>query len=151
MGPVTLREITSGNLRAILELSVAKHQLQAYPRSNAYSIAEAHYPPDSDPVWLRAIYAAEMPVGLMMTSERRDQGEYFLWRLMVDQRFQSRGYGRRAVQLLIERIRRSSNPKVLITSYLNVDANSGRFYERMGFKYSRDLADTDEVEMKLTF
>ncbi len=151
MGPVTLREITSGNLRAILELSVAKHQLQAYPRSNAYSIAEAHYPPDSDPVWLRAIYAGETPVGLMMTSERPDQGEYFLWRLMIDQRFQSRGYGRRAVQLLIERIRRSSNPKVLITSYLNVDANSGRFYERIGFKYSRDLADTDEVEMKLTF
>ena len=110
-----------------------------------------HYPPDSDPVWLRAIYAGETPVGLMMTSERPDRGEYFLWRLMIDQRFQSNGYGRGAVQLLIERIRRSSNPRVLITSYLNVDANSGRFYERMGFKYSRDLTDTDEIEMKITF
>ena len=55
------------------------------------------------------------------------------------------------MQLLIERIRGSSNPRVLITSYLNVDANSGRFYERMGFKYSRDLTDTDEIEMKITF
>ena len=151
MSPVTLREITSHNLHAILELSVAEDQLPAYPRSNAYSIAEAHYPPDNDPVWLRAIYAGETPVGFMMTSEAPEKGEYFLWRLMIDQRFQGHGYGRRAVQLLIERIRRTSHPKSLITSYLKVDANSGRFYERMGFKYSRDLTSTDEVEMKLTF
>ena len=151
LSPVTLREITSENLRAILELSVAEHQLQAYPRSNAYSIAEAHDPPDNDPVWLRAIYAGDTPVGFMMTSEAPDQGEYFLWRLMIDQRFQNRGYGRRAVQLLIERIRRSSNPRALITSHLKVDANSGGFYERMGFKYSRDSTSTDEVELKLTF
>ena len=151
MSPVTLREITSHNLHAILELSVAEDQLPAYPRSNAYSIAEAHYPPDNDPVWLRAIYAGETPVGCMMTSEAPEKGEYFLWRLMIDQRFQNRGYGRRAVQLLIERIRRSSNPRALITSHLKVDANSGRFYERMGFRYSRDLTSTDEVEVKLTF
>ena len=56
---VTLREITSENLHAILDLSVADHQLEAYPRSNAYSIAEAHYPADDDPVWLRAIYAGK--------------------------------------------------------------------------------------------
>ena len=149
MSPVTLREITSHNLHAILELSVAEDQLPAYPRSNAYSIAEAHYPPDNDPVWLRAIYAGETPVGFMMTSEAPEKGEYFLWRLMIDQRFQGRGYGRRAVQLLIERIRRTGNPRTLITSHLKVAANSGRFYERMGFKYSR--TSTDEVEMKLTF
>ena len=151
MKPVTLREITSHNLHAILELSVAEDQVPAYPRSNAYSIAEAHYPPDNDPVWLRAIYAGETPVGFMMTSEAPEKGEYFLWRLMIDQRFQGRGYGRHAVQLLIERIRRTSNPKSLITSHLRVDANSGRFYERMGFKFSRLLKGTDEIEMMLTF
>ena len=85
------------------------------------------------------------------TSEAPEQGEYFLWRLMIDQRFQNRGYGRRAVQLLIERIRRSSNPRALITSHLKVDANSGRFYERMGFEFSRSLHGTDEIEMMLTF
>ena len=151
MSPVTLREITSHNLHAILELSVAEDQLPAYPRSNAYSIAEAHYPPDNDPVWLRAIYAGETPVGFMMTSEAPEKGEYFLWRLMIDQRFQGRGYGRRAVQLLIERIRRTGNPKSLITSHLRVDSNSGRFYERMGLKFSRLLNGTDEIEMTFTF
>ena len=121
---VTLREITSENLNAILDLSVADHQLEAYPRSNAYSIAEAHYPADDDPVWLRAIYAGETPVGFMMTSEAPDQGTYFLWRLMIDHRFQGSGYGRRAVQLLIERIGQTGNPAALITSHLQQDADA---------------------------
>ncbi len=151
LGPVTLREITSANLGAILELSVADHQLDAYPRSNAYSIAEAHYPADDDPVWLRAIYAGETPVGFMMTSEVPHRGEYFLWRLMIDHRFQSYGYGRRTVQLLIERIRQTDNPTALITSHLQRDANAGRFYERLGFTYTGDLIGEDDLEMRLTF
>ena len=150
-GPVTLREITSENLYAILDLSVADHQLKAYPRSNAYSIAEAHYPADDDPVWLRAIYAGETPVGLMMTSEVPDQGRYFLWRLMIDHRFQGSGYGRRAVQLLIERIRQTGNPTALITSHLQQDANAGHFYERLGFAYTGALIGEDDLEMRFTF
>ncbi len=151
LGPVTLREITSENLHAILELSVADHQLKAYPPSNAYSIAEAHYSADDDPVWLRAIYAGATPVGFMMTSEAPAQGEYFLWRLMIDQRYQGSGYGARAVQLLIERIRQTDNPKTLITSHLQEDANAGRFYERLGFAYTGDLIGKDDLEMRFTF
>ena len=148
---VTLREITSENLHAILDLSVADHQLEAYPRSNAYSIAEAHYPADDDPVWLRAIYAGETPVGFMMTSEAPDQGTYFLWRLMIDHRFQGSGYGRRAVQLLIERIGHTGNPAALITSHLQQDADAGRFYERLGFAYTGDLIGEDDLEMRFSF
>ena len=151
LDPVTLREITSENLNATLDLSVADHQLEAYPRSNAYSIAEAHYPADDDLVWLRAIYAGETPVGFMMTSEEPDQGRYFLWRLMIDRRFQGSGYGRRAVQLLIERIRQTDNPTTLITSHLQQDANAGRFYERLGFAYTGDLVGEDDLEMRFSF
>ena len=151
MAPVTLREITSENLHAVLGLSVADHQRQSYPRTNAYSIAEAHYPADDDFVWLRAIYAGETPVGFMMTSEAPDKGEYFLWRLMIDHRFQRDGYGSRAVQLLIERILQTDNPKVLITSHLQEDGNAGRFYERLGFLYTGTRIGADELEMRLTF
>ena len=149
--PVTLRAITCDNLHAVLELSVADHQLKAYPRSNAYSIAEAHYPADDDTVWLKAIYAGETPVGLILTSEAEDEGEYFLWRLMIDHRFQSRGYGRRAVELLVERILRTDNAKALTTSHLQVDANAGRFYERLGFEYTGRRIGAHDLELRLTF
>lgn len=149
--PITLRAITGENLHAVLELSVADHQRKIYPRTNAHSIAEAHYPADDDAVWLKAIYAGETPVGLILTSEAEDRGEYFLWRLMIDQRFQGRGYGRSAVQLLIERIRQTDNPKALITSHLQVDSNPGRFYEQLGFEYTGEKIGTRELELRLTF
>lgn len=149
--PITLRAITGENLHAVLELSVADHQRKIYPRTNAHSIAEAHYPADDDAVWLKAIYAGETPVGLILTSEAEDRGEYFLWRLMIDQRFQGRGYGRCAVQLLIERIRQTDNPKVLITSHLQANSNAGRLYEQLGFEYTGEKTGADELELRLTF
>ena len=151
LGRVTLSAITRNNLRAVLELSVADHQLKTYPRSNAYSIAEAHYPPDDDTVWLRAIYAGQTPVGLILTSEAEDKGEYFLWRLMVDHRFQGRGYGRRAVELLVERILRTDNAKALTTSHLQADANAGRFYRRLGFEHTGKRIGAHDLELRLTF
>ena len=149
--PVTLKAITYENLHAVLDLSVADRQRETYPHSNAHSIAEAHYPADDDAVWLKAIYAGETPVGLILTSEAQDKGEYFLWRLMIDQRFQGHGYGRSAVQLLIERIRRTDNPKVLITSHLQANSQAGHFYEQLGFEYTGELIRTDELELRLTF
>ncbi len=74
---VSLRRITGENLKSILALSVSDEQKKVYPRSNAYSIAEGHHPPDDDPVWMRAIYAGEVPVGFLMTSEVPARGESY--------------------------------------------------------------------------
>ncbi|HJN52584.1 MAG: GNAT family N-acetyltransferase [Pseudomonadales bacterium] len=148
---VSLREITGKNLRAVLALDVTEDQKQVYPRSNAYSIAEGHYPPDDDPVWIRAIYAGETPVGFLMTSEAPDQGVYFLWRLMVDATYQGKGYGYRAVELLIERIKASPNAKELITSHLKQDGNAGGFYQHLGFEYTGEVINGDDHVMKIGF
>jgi diamine N-acetyltransferase len=137
---ISLQEITSGNLKAVLALNVSPEQKLVYPRSNAYSIAEAHYPPDDDPVWMRAICADDIPVGFIMTSEAPDRGEYFLWRLMVGEEFQRKGYASRAVELLIERIA-LNNGKVLITDHLEADGNAGEFYARHGFRYTGETLD----------
>ena len=147
--PVSLREITGKNLKAILALSVTEEQKKVYPRSNAYSIAEGHYPADDDPVWIRAIYAGEVPVGFLMTSEAPDRGEYFLWRLMVDARYQGNGYGSRAVELLIERIKASPNPKELVTSHLKDNGNAGMFYQRLGFEYTGEILDGCDQIMRM--
>ena len=148
---VSLREISSENLEAVVSLEVTEAQKQVYPRSNAYSIAEGHYPPDDDPVWMRAIYAGETPVGFVMTSEAPDHGEYFLWRLMVGAQFQRQGYGARAVELLLERISNTANAKALTTSHLQGDCDAGRFYERLGFAYTGEVLGDGDRLMKIEF
>jgi diamine N-acetyltransferase len=151
LAPVSLREITGENIKAVLSLRVTDEQRDAYPRSNAYSIAEGHYPPDDDPVWMRAVYAGETPVGFLMTSEAPDQGVYFLWRLMIDAKYQGKGYGRRAVELLIERIKASGNAKELLTSHLKSDCSAGTFYQRLGFIYTGEILHGSDLLMKKDF
>ena len=136
---VSLREITSENLKAVLSLRVTDAQREAYPRSNAYSLAEGHHPPDDDPVWMRAVYAGDVPVGFLMTSEAPERGEYFLWRLMIDADHQGNGYGSRAVELLIGRIKASPKAKLLMTSHLKGDADAGTFYRKLGFEYTGEM------------
>jgi len=146
---VSLREITRHNLKAVLALDVSPEQKNVYPRSNAYSIAEGHFPADDDPVWMRAIYANETPVGFLMTSEVPEDGICFLWRIMIDEHHQGRGYGRRAVELLIQRIRENGNPQSLLTSHLKGDGDASNFYKSLGFDYTGELMDGEDFMMKL--
>ncbi|MDA3874702.1 MAG: GNAT family N-acetyltransferase [Kiritimatiellae bacterium] len=148
---VTLREITRKNIRAILALEVSPDQKHVYARSNGDSIAEGHFPADDDPVWMRAIYADETPVGFIMTSEVPENGEYYLWRMMVDAEHQGNGYGARAVELLIERIKEIGNSKILLTSHLSRDGNAGPFYQGLGFQYTGETLGKEDLMMKLDF
>ena len=146
---ISLREITSQNIKAVLKLRVSKNQKKVYPRSNAYSIAEGHFPADNDLVWMRAIYAGDIPVGFLMTSEAPDKGEYFLWRMMIDAKHQGKGYGSRAVELLIKRIKSSINAKKLVTSHLQGEGNAGPFYQKLGFKYTGEILHGHDHVMEL--
>ena len=84
---VSLREITAATLRAVLRLEVAENQ-QRFVADNATSIAEAHFEPKA---WFRAIYAGETPVGFVMLYLDREQPLYYLWRYMIDRRYQGHG------------------------------------------------------------
>lgn len=148
---LVFREITRHNLKEVLALEVSPEQKAVYPRSNAYSIAEGHFPADDDPVWMRAINSDETPVGFIMTSEVPEEGIYFLWRIMIDRHHQGLGYGRRVIELLIERISQNGNPQYLLTSHLKGDGDAGKFYQKLGFCYTGEVTDGVDYMMKLDF
>ena len=133
---ITLEEITSANIHRVLALSVSGKQKFTYPRSNAYSIAEGTFPPDKDPVWMRAICKDGDPVGFFMTSEAPQDGDYFLWRMMIDERYQGHGYGEQAIQLLIKRIKNNGKARELFLSHLEGNVEAGEFFRKIGFSYT---------------
>ena len=141
---VSLREVTSANLAAILNLSVSENQ-QELVASNAKSIAEAHYVEDA---WFRAIYADETPFGFVMLSDVPEKAEYFLWRMMVDAAHQGKGYGRRAVELLVEHVRTRPGATELFTSHVKKEGNAGKFYRKLNFAYTGEEHE-GELIMKL--
>src|SRR6478672_3596088 len=106
---VTLREISEHNRVAVEALSVTEDQAN-YVAGVAESIEEAAQLPDAMP-WYRAIYADDVPVGFVMISDgitvdNPDYvGPYYLWRLLIDHRFQGRGYGTATLDLIVEHVR----------------------------------------------
>lgn len=142
---VTLREITSETVRDILKLKVAPEQDQ-FVAPNAVSIAQAYF--EREVAWFRAVYADETPVGFVMLEDNVAKQEYSLWRFMIDARFQGHGYGRRAIELLIEYVKTRPGATALFTSCVPGDGSPCPFYERMGFVYTGD-EDDGELVMRL--
>lgn len=129
----TLREITRETLLDVLRLKVAPEQAR-FVAPNAVSIAEAHFSPDV--AWFRAIYFGETPAGFVMLEADESKPRYFLWRFMVDARYQGRGIGRRAIELVMDHVRTRPGATELVTSCVPGDGGPGPFYEKLGFVYT---------------
>lgn len=127
---VSLREINADTVRIICDLSVREDQ-RRFVAPNAVSIAQAYF---SEHAWFRAIYAGETPVGFLMLEDRPDKPEYYLWRFMIDARYQGMGFGREALSLLIAHVKTRPRATELLTSVEQAEGGPQGFYEGMGFE-----------------
>lgn len=69
--------------------------------------------------------------------------EYSLWHFMIDQRYQGRGYGRKALELFFEHVKTLRGADAVYTSCVSATGGSGPFYEKMGFVYTGDVDEED--------
>jgi diamine N-acetyltransferase len=141
---VTLREITGETVDQILAFKVTSDQ-DRFVAPNAVSIAEAYFEPKA---WFRAIYAGETPVGFVMLYQDADEPVYYLWRYMIDARYQGMGFGRHALQQVIEYVRTQPRATELLLSYVPDEHGPEKFYSKLGFINTGKMHD-DELEMKL--
>ena len=143
---VSLREITQETLRPFLNMKVATSQTNMVA-SNAVSIAQAHF---EKYAWFRGIYADETPVGFIMLYDNPDEPVYFLWRLMVAEEHQGNGYGRKAIEQLVDYVRTRPKATELMVSHVkDVLGNPGPFYQKVGFTYTGKEED-GELVMRLS-
>ena len=141
---VALREITADTVRTICNLSVREDQ-KKFVAPNAVSIAQAYF---SKYAWFRAIYAGEVPVGFVMLEDRPEKPEYYLWRFMIEARCQGMGFGRRAMDPVIEHVRTRPGADEFLTSVLQGNGGPQGFYEGLGFKLTGEYEE-GEAMMRL--
>ena len=139
---VSLREVTRKNLDEILRLKVAEEQ-NRFVASNSVSIAQAHFYPDE--AWFRAIYADDTPVGFLMFEDKAAKASYFLWRLMVDDKYQGKGFARRAIELLVAHVKTRPNATKLLTSCVPGKGSPFNFYKKLGFEPTGEIEDGEDV------
>ena len=114
------REIERETLRQILRLKVGEAQA-GFVASNAVTIAQAAYEPCA---WLRGLWVGETPVGLMAMIDLRPEhpdhepgltdDSAYLWRLMIDEAQQGRGYGVQAMELAFAQARAWGRGRFLV-------------------------------------
>ena len=152
MSVVTLREVTDENRGAVLAVRVAPTQ-ERFVGTVVGALTDAHEIPEGKP-WYRAIYADDQPVGFVMVSWNvtpeppRIIGPWFLWKLLVDERHQSRGYGRDAVRLVAD-ILRTNGAAELLTNCVPGDDGPEPFYRRIGFRPTGELDENAEIILAL--
>ena len=75
-------------------------------------------------------------------------GPYYLWRLLVDEAYQGRGYGAATLDAVVAYLRTRPGADVLWTSCGQGDGTPQPFYERYGFVATGEIK-WDEVVLRL--
>jgi diamine N-acetyltransferase len=141
MAEITLREVTRETIWPIMTLEVAEDQSHLVA-PNSMSIAEAYFEPKA---WFRAIYADEEPVGFLMLYDDADTPKYYVWRLMIAAEYQRRGYGRCAMELLLDYVRSRPGAAVVTVGSIPGEGSPQAFYESLGFVDTGELSGGENI------
>ena len=146
---VSLRPLSESNRQAVEALRVSPNQ-EHFVSSVADSLREAAEHPDARALYW-AVYVEDTPVGFVMIADEVRSPEYiphYLWKLLIDERYQRQGFGTATLDLIVEYFRGRPGVEVLNTSAADGDGSPLAFYERYGFERTGEVVD-DEVQLRL--
>lgn len=136
MNSVHFRSIDQSNLQECLYLKLEEQQIP-FVASNAQSLAEAYVNPKLFPfgVYENASIGFETPItpmiGFVMLEVAAGVG--FLLRLMIDYRFQKRGYARATLREAVCRLELNPDVYVVATSHQRGNAVAAQLFKSEGF------------------
>ncbi|BCP56970.1 N-acetyltransferase [Streptococcus parasuis] len=155
-----LETVNGENIWDILNLDVFEEQKE-FVANNAVSLSEAYLvlkEQTEAQVFPFGIYDSNTLIGFMMIGYGKCwQGaidladeNYNLWRLMIDKKYQQKGYGKQAVELAIQFVKRlpCGPAKYFWLSYEPENQVAQSLYSSCGFYETGEL-DHDELIAKL--
>jgi diamine N-acetyltransferase len=93
------------------------------------------------------VVAGDEVVGFLMLEcdpEEERGRPFWLWRLMIGESFQRRGYGSAALELGVEEVRRRGGTEIW-TSWVDAEGGPGPFYLARGFEPNGEILDEEVV------
>lgn len=151
-----LRKINRNNIGEILKLEVFDNQ-KSFVATNNSSIIEAYIEiTDNNDVFTFGIYNDDIPIGFLMIgfnvnsddegAQRIAKENYNIWRLMIDKKFQGKGFGKEAMDLAIEFVNTfpCGKAKYCWLSYESENNLARQLYKSVGF-VETDEKDGEEI------
>lgn len=144
-----VRPVTKENWKELIALKVRDDQ-KHFVASNLYSIAEAQFGEDLPgeghwDMFPYGMYDENVPVGFLMISfnyhYERFQG--FIYRLMVDEKHQGKGYGKFGMNWILETYRANDRVKAVAISYEPNNEAARKLYASLGFIETGEMVDEE--------
>lgn len=112
---------------------------ERFVASNAYSLAQAWLYYENNDVYPFAIMIDNEPVGFMMLDEDLEERTMVIWRLLIEEEHQNKGYGQEALYKIIDLIKSSGKYDTIIIDCHPENTNALYLYKKVGF------VDTGEI------
>ena len=158
-----LEKITYLNWHDVENLRVTREQKQFLP-DNVSNLALAGVIREAGfHVFTFGIYRGEKPVGFAMIGYdipyepdddlneiyRFTRSSYFIWRFMIDKRYQGKGYGREAMKLILDFIKTGPCRKAEYAwiCYAPENTAARRLYASFGFEEVKEAYSSEDDEI----
>ncbi len=142
---LTLEPIDPGNWR--IPLTVREDQ-RRHVAAVPTILARAYAYREQNAVALHIALDGE-PIGMLLYHDWAEGACYVLSQFFIDQRWQGKGCGYAAMQLLLDELRRDGRFRKVDLCYCEGDEAAMRLYEKCGFVHTGEV-DEGEVIMRLT-
>ncbi|MDE6580277.1 MAG: GNAT family N-acetyltransferase [Ruminiclostridium sp.] len=142
---IRLEKITPDNWRLGLRVSEAQ---KSFVADSAGILARAYaYRESRSNAFI--IYNDDTPVGMTLYYDCEDIGAYDLSQFFIDERYQEKGYGFEAMELILDLMKKDGKYDRVELCYIEGNDAARKLYEKLGFALTGDCEDDEIVMAKM--
>ena len=132
---ITFREITSDNYSQVLNLKITPEQEAAkFVSPVVRSLADAWFYREEGITYPKAVYADEDLVGFIMYELDTEEQQVFIWRFLIDQRYQGKGYGRQTIEAVLAMAKEQAQITKVVADYVDGNEPMKKILLDLGFE-----------------
>lgn len=127
---VKLVEVDEHNWYKCVELELDEKQ-KTFLESNAVTIAQSKFEPS---LRVMAIFSGDDVVGMLaFNTEKEELDSYWIYRIMIDKKYQGKGLGRAATLMMIDLMKALPECQSIAVGYHTTNEGAHKLYKSLGF------------------
>ena len=143
---IRLELVNKDNFDQVLDLEVAPKD-QRRVASVEYSLAQAWLYRDSEDLFPYAVKSGQLTVGFLLLSYQPMENSYYIWRLLIDQKYQNQSFGKEVIRQVLQRARDDQQCHKVTVNYVIGNHKMRYILEKFGFQPVG--LDGQEIKMEL--
>jgi len=130
---IRLELVNKDNFDQVLDLEVAPKD-QRRVASVEYSLAQAWLYRDSEDLFPYAVKSGQLTVGFLLLSYQHMENSYYIWRLLIDQKYQNQSFGQEVIRQVLQRARDDQQCHKVTVNYVIGNHKMRYILEKFGFQ-----------------